>query len=116
MWGMVADAEPRRQAVVTSVLAIAVLFAVPTFSVSAQAQRDASCTVDEATGRERIDANSKMARSGQILLPIWEEQLRLNGKVKKGDEQKPLRDSLSPQDAERFEVLREKSLPLRSSQ
>ena len=92
------------------------LFALPTLSFPAQAQRDASCTVDEATGRERIDANARNVRSGQILMPIWEEQLRLTGKVKKGYEQKPLRDSLSPQDAERFEVLREKSLPVTLSQ
>jgi hypothetical protein len=113
MW--IDNVAPIRRAVRRVLVGAAVLFTFPTGAFAEQ-QRDSSCTVDEATGRERMDANAKMARSGQILLPIWEEQLRLNGKVQKGEEQKPLRESLSPQDAARFEVLREKSLPVTLSQ
>jgi hypothetical protein len=73
------------------------------------------CSIEEATGHALFDAMSRQARSSEVLGPILDEQLRIIGTVKQGDN-RPLKDSLSPQDATRFEVLREKMLPIRLSQ
>jgi hypothetical protein len=70
------------------------------------------CSVEDAAGGELLDLAKRMGRTAELLLPIQEEQLAITQRAKPSNDYTPLKDLLTPEDTLRFEVLREKSLPL----